>query len=162
MNCGLNVVVPTSAIDLSVKPASSVSALRLLVLPWSADIPGGGVPLQMLDGNKVFTDRQFDVRHGDVMHEINPLAGRVSCRCNPAGLQMVAADLFSRHSGRRTGENRLCSLLQNPARAPSANASANENLPCAAPATVTRCRHSSGTKQARSIVVLAACPPAWE
>jgi len=52
----------------------------------------GGVALQMLDRNKVFTHRQFYVSHRDVMREINPLPAGVSSRGNPDGGQVVAVD----------------------------------------------------------------------
>ena len=78
---------------------------------------GGGVTLQMLDRNKVFTYRQFDVRHGDVIHEINPLATRVSSRRNSAGLQVVTADRRSRNIARRTREASFARRLRTCARA---------------------------------------------
>ena len=66
----------------------------------------GRVTLQMLDRNKVFAHRQFDIRHRDVMHEVDPLPGCVSCRCNSAGLEVVTV-VHRSNSNRRTRETRF-------------------------------------------------------
>ena len=77
----------------------------------------GRVTLQMLDRNKVFAHRQFDIRHRDVMHEVDPLPRCVSCRRNSAGLEVVTAVRRSRSFSRRTRKTRFARRFSTCARA---------------------------------------------